>query len=158
MAKEKVASLTFIGRPFPNSMMDEHRSFNKTNMQMENDEEFRDFLTKNGFENNRSTMIAFGPENFMYWYGVLTDKEVAVPKGMMKYVLPEGEIAVEESAGDLSNFSLPQNYIVPTFFDKLEKEGIKVYENPGDSDTPFFVQDLDLKNKKLRQIWYLDGE
>lgn len=158
MATKKVASLTFIGRPFPYTMMDEQDSFNKVNMQMENDADFQKFLTDNHFENKRSTMIAFGPESFMYWYGVVTDQQIDVPKGMMKYVLPKGEIAVEKDNGDLSSYSLPQKYIVQHFFSKLEKEDIKVYENPGDSDTPFFVQDLDLAAKKLTQFWYLKAE
>ncbi len=73
----------------------------------------------------------------------------------MKYVLPKAEIAEEQETGALSNFNLPLNYIVPDFFGKLEKRGIKVFANPGDSETPYLIQDLDLDNKKLTKIWYL---
>ena len=100
-------------------------------------------------------MVVFGPENFMYWYGVVTDKEVNVPTGLMKFALPKAEIAEEEESGEQPIFNLPLNVIVPQFFKKLTDEGVEVFENPGDSETPYLLQDLDLKQKKLKQIWYI---
>lgn len=155
MAKQTVEKLIFIGRPFPHTLMDEHRTFTQSNLQMENDEVFKKFLQDNDLEDTRSSMIVFGPENFMYWYGVVVEKELKVPNGLMKYVLPKAEIDLETEKGNLTNFNLPQNYIVPTFFKKLEDEGIKVYENPGDSETPYLVQTLSLSKNELKQFWYL---
>ena len=158
MAKKEIESLTFIGRPFPYTMMDDQKTFGKVNMQMENDEDFQKFLQENGFEKQRSSMFVFGPESFMYWYGIVTNKDIETPKSMMKYVLPKGEIAEEESDAQLNYFSLPAHYLVETFFKKLMKENISVFQNPGDSDTPYLVQDLNLDSKKLKQFWYLSAK
>lgn len=158
MAKEKVASLTFIGRPFPATMMDDQKTFGKVNMQMENDDDFKKFLADNGLENKRASMFVFGPESFMYWYGIVTDQNLEVPKTMMKYVLPAGKVATQDQAAQMNYFSLPAHYLVENFFKKLMKEGIEVYQNPGDSNTPYFLQDFDLKTKNLHQFWYLDNE
>lgn len=155
MADKKLQSLTFIGRPFPDGMMDAQRTFTKSNLEMEKDENFQKFLKDNNLADHRTVMIDFGPDHFMYWYGIVTDQKVEVPKGLMKFVLPEAEVAQEESNGNLTNFNLPLNYIVPTFFKALTDRGIEVYENPGDSETPYFLQDLNLTTKKLVQTWYL---
>lgn len=155
MVDRTIEEKVFVGRPFMGTMMDERRTFTQTNMEMENDETLQKFLKDNNLENRRSVLIVYGPENFMYWYGILVDPDVEVPNGLMKYVLPKAEIAEEKEDGNLSSFSLPLNYIVPNFFDKLEKRGIKVFANPGDSETPYLIQDLDMDAKKLTKIWYL---
>ena len=36
--------------------------------------------------------------------------------------------------------------------------GIKIYQNPGDSLTPYVLQNLDLKTKKLTQELYLEDD
>lgn len=158
MAKDSVKKLTFIGRPFPSAMMDEQKTFGKVNMDMENDDNFKKFLSDNDLEDKRATMFVFGPDNFMYWYGIITDQDLIVPKEMMKYDLPAGPVASEEQTAALNYFSLPAHYLVENFFKKVMQEGIKVYQNPGDSNTPYFVQVLNLRTKNLHQFWYLDKE
>ncbi len=81
MADRTIEEKVFVGRPFMGTMMDERRTFTKTNMEMENDETLQKFLKDNGLENRRSVMLVYGPENFMYWYGILVDPSVEVPNG-----------------------------------------------------------------------------
>ncbi len=155
MATKKLESLTFIGRPFPPNMMSDNKSFQGVNAKMEQDEVFKKFLSDNHLEDKRTTMIQFGPDNYMYWYGVLAKVDTPVPKGLMKFTLPKAQVVQEESTAMINTFDLPINFLVQDFFKKVIKEGIKVYQNPGDSDTPYLVQDLNLKTKKLTQTWYL---
>lgn len=157
MNTKNLDEMIFIGRPFPDRMMDEHRTFTKANSQMEADRDFQDFLKENNLERKRSIMIVFGPENFMYWYGVLVKDDVDnIPKTMMKYKLPAAQVAELENSGSLNNFNLPLNFVVPDVFKKLADAGIEIYENPGDSNTPYLIQDVNLDSKSLKQIWYVE--
>ena len=156
MNKKVLDKVTFVGRPFPDSLIDEQKTFTQANMQMESDPVFQKFLKDNNLENNRANMVVFGPENFMYWYGVLAPNVENIPSGLMKFELPKAEVAQEESDNQsLSSFSMPLNATIQAFLKKLIENGVKVYENVGDSDTPYVVQDLDLDNKKLTQTLYL---
>ena len=78
--------------PFPDAMMDEQKSFTEVNQQMEMMKFSKNFLADNNLENKRTVMVVFGPENFMYWYGVLVD-DIEVPTGLMKFELPKAEVA-----------------------------------------------------------------
>lgn len=148
--------IIFIGRPFADKLMDEQRTYTQSNIEMEQDEVFQEFLASNHLTNKRSSLIVFGPENFMYWYGVTVTNEVEVSRGLMQFVLPQAEVAIEEiSNQNLSYFSQPLNSILPSFFQKISDQGIPIYENPGDSSTPYFLQELDLMTKKMTQMIYL---
>lgn len=155
MTKKTIEKLTFVGRPFMASIMDDQKTFTPSNSKMEQDPVFQAFLKQEGLENQRATMVEFAPESFMYWYGIVSENEIKVPKGLMKFDLPAGEIAQEEEKGQLSLFNLPINFQVQSFFEKLINEGIKVYQNPGDSNTPYFVQKLTIDKQKIEQFWYL---
>jgi hypothetical protein len=154
--KKSQEKIIFIGRPFADQLMDEQRTYTQSNIEMEQDEVFQEFLAINQLTNNRSNLIIFGPENFMYWYGVTVTNEVEVPQGLMKFVLPQAEVAIEEIPDqNLSYFSQPLNSVLPPFFQKISNQGIPIYENPGDSSTPYFLQELNLITKKLTQMIYL---
>ncbi|WP_251717433.1 GyrI-like domain-containing protein [Lactobacillus agrestimuris] len=155
MKKENLKELTFVGRPFVETMMDDQKTFTQANAQMENDEVFKKFLKDNQLENQRASMVIFGPENFMYWYGVTVEGNVEVPAGLMKFALPAAEVAKDDANGQINAFDVPLNFVLPKFFEKVSEAGFEVYENPGDSETPYFVQNLDLDTKKLAQMWYL---
>lgn len=149
--------ITFIGRPFADQLMDEQRSFKEANLQMEQSQVFQHFLEQNHLTDFRSSMIVFGPDNFMYWYGVVTNNDVEVPSELMKFVLPKAQVAaVEQQEQNLSFFSQPLNLVLPNFLEQVAEEGIKSYENPGDSSTPYVLQNLNLKTKKLTQMLYLE--
>ena len=155
--KKLQKKVTFVGRPFPDQLMDEQKTFNQSNMEMEQNQVFQDFIAKNDLTNTRSNMVVFGPENFMYWYGVIAPNEVEVPKGLMKFVLPEAQVAVEEKDNqNISFFSQPLNIVISQFLATVADTGIKIYQNPGDSLTPYVLQNLDLKTKKLTQELYLE--
>ncbi|MEB3365148.1 hypothetical protein SDC49_21270 [Lactobacillus sp. R2/2] len=94
--KKLQKKVTFVGRPFPDQLMDEQKTFNQSNMEMEQNQVFQDFIAKNDLTNTRSNMVVFGPENFMYWYGVIAPNEIEVPRGLMKFVLPEAQVAITE--------------------------------------------------------------
>ncbi|MBA1393424.1 hypothetical protein EQ500_06025, partial [Lactobacillus sp. XV13L] len=146
----------FVGRPFADQLMDEQRTFSKSNLEIERDPVFQRFLADNQLSARRSSMLVFGQENFMYWYGVLAARVVEVPQGLLRFVLPAAQVAFKESTQqERSFFNLPVNLILPQFLEEVTASGIAVYENPGDSATPYYVQDLDLETKKLTQMLYL---
>ena len=150
-------AVTFVGRPFPDTMMDKQRSYTACNMKMENDPVFQKFLQDNNLQKQRTNMIVFGPDNFMYWYGVLTTKVENIPSGLMKYQLPKAKVAEENSADQtLAFFNMPLNAVLPKFLKKLATRGVKVYENVGDSPTPYVLQTLNLNTKKLTQTLYVE--
>ncbi|MDF7638536.1 hypothetical protein PT285_03815 [Lactobacillus sp. ESL0791] len=154
MEKEQ-ESLTFIGRPFTDSLMNEQRSFAASNAEMENDQNWQNFLKENNLADCRSSLVVFGPDNFMYWYGVVAEMQV-VPAGLMKYQLPQARVAQEElSNQSLTYFNEPLNLVLPPFLQKVAATGTKVYENIGDSNTPYVLQTLNLATKKLTQTLYL---
>ncbi|WP_294880049.1 hypothetical protein [uncultured Lactobacillus sp.] len=155
--KKLQKKVTFVGRPFPDQLMDEQKTFNQSNMEMEQNQVFQDFIAKNDLTNTRSNMVVFGPENFMYWYGVIAPNEVEVPKGLMKFVLPEAQVAITEKDNqNISFFSQPLNMVISQFLAAVADEGIKIYQNPGDSLTPYVVQTLNFATKKLTQELYLE--
>lgn len=155
--KKLQKKVTFVGRPFPDQLMDEQKTFNESNMEMEQNQVFQDFIAKNDLTNTRSNMVVFGPENFMYWYGVIAPNEVEVPKGLMKFVLPEAQVAITEKDNqNISFFSQPLNMVISQFLAAVADEGIKIYQNPGDSLTPYVVQTLNFATKKLTQELYLE--
>ena len=155
--KKLQKKVTFVGRPFPDQLMDEQKTFNQSNMEMEQNQVFQDFIAKNDLTNTRSNMVVFGPENFMYWYGVIAPNEVEVPKGLMKFVLPEAQVAITEIDNqNISFFSQPLNMVISQFLAAVADEGIKIYQNPGDSLTPYVVQTLNFATKKLTQELYLE--
>ena len=155
--KKLQKKVTFVGRPFPDQLMDEQKTFNQSNIEMEQNQVFQDFIAKNDLTNTRSNMVVFGPENFMYWYGVIAPNEVEVPKGLMKFVLPEAQVAITEKDNqNISFFSQPLNMVISQFLAAVADEGIKIYQNPGDSLTPYVVQTLNFATKKLTQELYLE--
>lgn len=155
--KKLQKKVTFVGRPFPDQLMDEQKTFTESNIAMEQDQTFLDFIARNNLNNTRSSLVVFGPENFMYWYGVIAPNEIEVPRGLMKFVLPETQVAVEEKDNqNISFFSQPLNIVISQFLATVADTGIKIYQNPGDSLTPYVLQNLDLKTKKLTQELYLE--
>ena len=155
--KKLQKKVTFVGRPFPDQLMDEQKTFTESNMEMEQDQTFLNFIAQNNLNNTRSSLVVFGPENFMYWYGVIAPNEIEVPQGLMKFVLPETQVAVEEKDNqNISFFSQPLNIVISQFLATVADTGIKIYQNPGDSLTPYVLQNLDLKTKKLTQELYLE--
>ena len=155
--KKLQKKVTFVGRPFPDQLMDEQKTFTESNMTMEQDQTFLNFIAQNNLNNTRSSLVVFGPENFMYWYGVIAPNEIEVPRGLMKFVLPETQVAVEEKDNqNISFFSQPLNIVISQFLATVADTGIKIYQNPGDSLTPYVLQTLNLKTKKLTQELYLE--
>ncbi|EEJ72433.1 hypothetical protein [Lactobacillus ultunensis] len=155
--KKVIDKKLFVGRPFPSSMMNAQKSFMESNQQLENDEVFQKFLADHDLENKRTALIVSAPESFMYWYGVLLDdKPIDVPTGLMKFELPKAEIDEEEEENqNLVYFNLPLVSTVPNFVKRVVANGVKVYQNLGDSDTPYIVWDLNLDTKKLTQDFYV---
>ena len=157
--KKLQKKVTFVGRPFPDQLMDEQKTFTESNMAMEQDQTFLNFIAQNNLNNTRSSLVVFGPENFMYWYGVIAPNEIEVPRGLMKFVLPETQVAVEEKDNqNISFFSQPLNIVISQFLATVADTGIKIYQNPGESLTPYVLQNLDLKTKKLTQELYLEDD
>ena len=145
MKKEKYSAHNFIGKVFMPNQMDENKTYTAAIQEMENDPVFQKF-------------VVFGPENFMFWYGILADDKQMPVAGLNKFELPASEIAeIDTPDSNLAFFSQPLNFVIPTFLDKLSKDGITMYENLGDSEKPYVLAKLNLETKELAQILYLDA-
>ena len=73
MKKEKYSAHNFIGKVFMPNQIDENKTYTIAIQEMENDPVFQKFIKDNGYENERASLVVFGPENFMFWYGILAD-------------------------------------------------------------------------------------
>lgn len=158
MKKEKYSAHNFIGKVFMPNQIDENKTYTIAIQEMENDPVFQKFIKDNGYENERASLVVFGPENFMFWYGILADDKQMSVAGLNKFELPASEIAeIDTPYSNLAFFSQPLNFVIPTFLDKLSKDGITMYENLGDSEKPYVLAKLNLETKELAQILYLDA-
>ena len=149
-------SKVVVGKIFMASQLDDNRSFAQLIQETEMEPAFQEFLSKNKVENQRTGLIVFNPESFMFFYGAAFDKKRELPDGFNHYDLPKAEVAQNISDGvNLSYFSQPLNVTVPKFLEKVTQADIKHYENIGDSPTPYILSELDLETKKLTQTLYL---
>ena len=123
MKKEKYSAHNFIGKVFMPNQIDENKTYTAAIQEMENDPVFQKFIKDNGYENERASLVVFGPENFMFWYGILADDKQMPVAGLNKFELPASEIAeINTPDSNLAFFSQPLNFVIPTFLDKLSKE------------------------------------
>lgn len=159
MKKEKFSEMNFIGKVFLPAQIDKNKSYAQQVQETENDSVFKKFLEKNGFTNQRSSLIVFAPETFMFWYGIVTDKKInQLPKQLNHFTLPACEVAqIDTDNMNLGFFSQPLNFVIPTFLDKLAQTDVVFHENPGDSKYPYLLTTLNLSTKKLAQSLYLDA-
>ena len=159
MKKEKLGAMNFIGKVFLPAQIDKNKSYAQQVQETENDPNFKKFLEKNGFTNQRASLIVFAPETFMFWYGVVTEKNIKqLPKQLNHFVLPSCEVAeIDTDNMNMGFFSQPLNFVIPTFLDKLAQTDVVFHENPGDSKYPYFLNTLNLSTKKLAQMLYLDA-
>lgn len=156
MKKRNILAKNVVGKIFMPTQIDERRTFTASIQEAENDPKFKKFIEKNGYTNDRAALVVFGEESFMFVYGVLTDANVAAPTGLTRYQLPAAEVAqIETDDIGLVYFSQPVNVTIPAFLDKLSQEKLPIYENMGDSETPFILSDLNLSTKKLTQTYYI---
>lgn len=151
---QNIEKLTFIGRPYSSKQSDSQRSFVHAYQEMEADPVFQKFITDNDFGSKRANLLVFSTEDFMYWYGVVTNKDLKVPSGLLRYVLPKAEVAQKQIPDSSNAFLQPINTLVGGFLKQLNQDGVKYYQNLGDSPTPYILQELD-DNKKLTQTLYL---
>ncbi len=151
--------MNLIGKVFLPNQMDNQKSFGQQVQETENDPIFKKFLDKNDLTNQRASLVVFAPDTFMFWYGAATDKKIKqLPKQLNHFELPASEVAEVETDGmNLAFFSQPLNFVIPTFLDKLAQAKVVFHENPGDSKKPYLLTTLNLSNKKLEQILYLDS-
>lgn len=150
----EVPNLHFVGRVFTNHQMDASQSFQAANQACEQDAVLQDLFANNNAQ-QRANLIVFGPTNFTYWYGVVSAKKITQPKGLLAYDLPAAICAQAVTSGGLGNFSLPLRPILTGFLQKAAEAGFKIYENLGDSNTPYILRTVDLKHKKMTTRVYL---
>lgn len=156
MEIKNLDSKVVVGKIFMASQLDDNRSFAQLIQQTEMDPAFQSFLSDNNVQNQRTGLVVFNPESFMFFYGAAFDQKVDIPAGFNHYDLPKAEVAQEVSEGvNLSYFSQPLNVTIPKFLEKVTEAEIKHYENIGDSPTPYVLSELNLATKKLTQSLYL---
>lgn len=153
--KKDIEEVTLIGRAFPDSLMDNSGTFAGCNQSLEEDEAFQNFIKENHLESSRASLLAFGPENFMYWYGVLVPGKHDAVKGLLKFNLPASEVFESESNENVAYFDMPLPIEIPHFLDEADKEGIEYDRNLGNSDMPFILRSMNMETKKLTKILYL---
>lgn len=157
MIKKNLPKKYFVGKVFLPSEIDDQRSFASQIMKVENDPIFNKWIEKNNFK-QRSSLIVFGPETFMFWYGVLIDQDIDFPEKFSKYELPEAkvvEFTTENS--DLNYFNQPINISISAFLKKLDQKNVTYHENMGEAENPYIISKVDLDTKKLTQILFLDA-
>lgn len=160
MEKKKLSEMNFIGKVFLPAQIDKNKSYAQQVQETENDPIFKKFLEKNGFTNQRASLIVFAPETFMFWYGIVTEKKIKqLPKQLNHFMLPAGEGAeIDTENMNIGFFSQPLNFVIPTFLDKLAQSDVVFHENPGDSKYPYLLSTLNLSTKQLAQTMYLDPD
>lgn len=157
IARVDLPSLQFIGRVFTDRQMASARSFQTANVNSEQDPNLQALVKKLGSQ-ERANLIVFGPENFTYWYGILTRQRLPKQPGLLTYDLPAAQVAQTTAAGNLASFSLPLNHTLPLFLDQVRAAGINLPANFGDSNTPFILRTVDLQAKKIATRVYLAAE
>lgn len=148
-----VAATNFIGRVFNDRQMDASRSFRAVNAACEKDAGLQRLFQQ--VPGQRVNLLVYGPEDFTYWYGVLTKQALPKQPGILTYQLPPAKVAETAAAGDLSSFDLPLNYVLPKLLADIRAAGLQLPTNFGDSNTPFIVRQLDLQAKKITSRVYL---
>lgn len=149
------AKLVFTGKPFPGSLMDQQQSFQAENVRLEADSAFQTWLQNTGKIQERARLLVFSPSHFMYWYGLVSPQPLTPGAGLLAYELPAAQIAQRVQSGDLAAFDRPLSQTIPDFLHALTQQGVAVYQNLGDSPTPYLLETLDLDKQKLTQSLYL---
>lgn len=152
----EIEALTFIGKAFPDAMMDSNASFGGCNQSVEEDEAFQKFVKDHDLGENRANLIVFGPEHFMYWYGVAIPEEVDQVPGLLKFSLPKAKVFQKEESASAVAFELPLNFELPKFMNEAGELGDKFQTSMVENLTPYILRQLDLANKKLTKTMYLE--
>src|SRR5699024_12847627 len=99
------------------NQIDENKTYTIAIQEMENDPVFQKFIKDNGYENERASLVVFGPENFMFWYGILADDKQMPVAGLNKFELPASEIEdIDKPASNSALFSTPLKYVITYYF------------------------------------------
>ncbi|GHV98493.1 hypothetical protein lacNasYZ03_11050 [Lactobacillus nasalidis] len=150
----EINELTFIGKAFPDRMMDANGTFAASNQELEEDPAFQKFVQEAGVGNQRASLIVFGPENFMYWYGVLAP-QASAPAGLLKFALPQARVFQKEETANAAYFDLPLNFELPRFLDEAGDLGSDFQLRLEENSNPYILRQLDLDSKKLTKSLYL---
>ncbi|MCI1290106.1 MAG: hypothetical protein LKG31_00710 [Lactobacillus sp.] len=153
----ELPSLHFVGRVFTNHQMGPSQSFQAVNQACEQDKQLQALFAQINPQ-QRANLVVFGPDNFTYWYGVVTKQKIDRPAGLLAYDLPAAICAQETTAGGLGSFSLPLGPVLMGFLQKTADAGFKIYSNLGDSETPYILRTIDLQHKKMTTSVYLEAK
>lgn len=150
MQETTINKLSFIGQPYTASMMDENGSYYSVYQELEANEDFASFDETNELAKNRAYLVIFGPENFMFWQGMLyqSKDEITVPAGLFKYDLPEGDVVKDVRPGSEIIFSLPVGLTLQSLLDGVKKAGIDIPANLGLSEKPYLINGLNLEDNE----------
>lgn len=155
MEQKKLEKQTFIGKPFLQIAPNDGNGYFAAYQEVEVIAEFTALDDSNELDKNRAGLVIFGPETFMYWQGMLYKGKAELPKGLMKYELPESNAVVDEKNGNESIFQLPLNLTIPTLLADIKKAGISVPENLGLSEKPYVLNVLYPDQQKYTAAVYL---
>lgn len=150
----KVPVLHFVGRVFTNHQMGPSQSFQAANQACEQNKQLQSLFASLDPQ-QRANLVVFGPDNFTYWYGAVTEQKIDKPAGLLAYDLPAAVCAQEVAAGGLGSFSLPLGPVLMGFLQRTADAGFKIYANLGDSETPYILRTIDLQHKKMTTRVYL---
>ena len=142
MQTKNYQELYFVGRPYQPNTMDENGSYQMAYQEMLTDPSFQEFQAEHAAADNLASLIVFGPENYLYWQGMILTADVEVPKGLFKYQLPESKVAEIIKPGNVSIFSQPLNFTVPVLLEDAKKAGIELPANLGLGQNPYVLNIL----------------
>ncbi|MGX4763170.1 hypothetical protein [Holzapfeliella sp. JNUCC 72] len=141
MEKQQQKQLKFIGKVAMPSMLEANGSFYSQFQELEDSQVLNQLDETNQLAKNRSSLIVFGPENYMYWQGLVYEGELAeLPKGLMSYDLPESTVATMSQEIADYQFHTPLSFELTQAFDSAKKAGIEIPANLGLSEHPYFLQ------------------
>lgn len=142
----------FVGKPFSDQEMAADTSFKQQIMTMEADPNWQQVVKATGQENQRAALLVFGLDNFMFWYGL---NDIPKQEQFLTYRLPQAQVASLTIPGKLPTLMGPLKLLLPTFLSKLGQEKIPIYENLGDSPTPYILLQADLEKETITESLYL---
>lgn len=141
MEKQQQKQLKFIGKVAMPSMLEANGSFYSQFQELEDSQVLNQLDETNQLSKNRSSLVVFGPENYMYWQGLVYEGELAeLPKGLMSYDLPESTVATMSQEISDYQFHTPLNFEVNQAFASAKKAGIEIPANLGLSEQPYLLQ------------------
>lgn len=146
----------FGGKPhFPSEMTTDGNFLNSW-AEFERSSEVKrvsDSLKSQNFPLRFLGITQFGPENFIYWLGLLIpNQDFPLPKDWLKLNLPGGPGFALQNAAP-ANQVLPIRAELDAVYQSAQKEEVALPQNISHTTKPYFIEQLSLDNSAIPENW-----